>query len=49
MSYVLFALAQNQEAQDRLRSEIRDFEEGKKITYEELSEMSYLNACIYGK
>ncbi|CAG9768729.1 unnamed protein product [Ceutorhynchus assimilis] len=50
MSYILFNLAQSQHVQDKLRSEIGEFEKqnpNRKVTYEDIVEMKYLNACIY--
>ncbi|XP_050309053.1 probable cytochrome P450 6a23 isoform X2 [Anthonomus grandis grandis] len=44
MSYILYNLAMNQEAQEKIRAEIRNV--GSKISYEDLGEMKYLNACI---
>ncbi|XP_030751201.1 probable cytochrome P450 28a5 [Sitophilus oryzae] len=50
MSYVLFNLAQNPEAQVRVREEIKEFEEkseANRVSYEDLQDMVFTNACIY--
>lgn len=52
MSYVLFNLAQNPECQSKLRAEIQkqaNSNPDSKIFFEDLTNMPYLTACIYGK
>lgn len=51
MSYVLFNLARNPECQAKLRAEIKKQAASNpenKIFYEDLTNMPYLTACIYG-
>lgn len=45
-SYLLFHLAMHPKYQKKIREEIKSIEDG--ITYETLSEMKWMDACIYG-
>lgn len=51
MSFALFELARNQDAQDKVRNEIitKIQENNGELTYELMMEMEYLDACLSGK
>lgn len=50
MSMILFNLAQNQEAQSKLREEIKDVRRRNngEISYDAIRNMKYLDACVNG-
>lgn len=51
MTSLLFELSRNQDVQKKVREEVKKVlakHEGK-FTYEALSEMNYLESCIYGE
>lgn len=49
MGFALYELAQNQYIQDKLREEIRQYiENGKMFTYDQVKQMTYLDAVFQG-
>lgn len=51
MSHALYELAQNQEAQDKARANVREVlkRHNGKFTYESVLDMKYIDYCINGE